>query len=62
MRAVNNTSKANRGDFGGGGTRPPHGFDILMTQRIPVFTILTYPYLADRPKKNFKVAFSADIY
>ena len=40
---------------------PPQGFDPLPTQRVPLCTILRYPYLLTDPK-NFLKAPLAPIY
>ena len=51
MRQVVNKSGA---DLGGGEAPPPQGFDPLPTQRVPLRTILRYPFLMMDPKMFLK--------
>ena len=38
------------GFIGGGGPPSPQGFELLPTQRVPLCTILRYPFLMTNPK------------
>ena len=40
----------------------PQGFDTLPTPRVPLFTILRYPFLADGPLNFSNEAFGANLY
>ena len=46
--------RGNRSSGFRGGCFPPQGFDPLPTQRVPLCTILRYPYLVTDPKKFLK--------